>query len=92
MLFHWSFKPDFRRKQLNKKRKRKLKPENSQKQTNKQKQNKTEKKKKPSEFWKLDVVYFCTVKTFFSQFSKLGADDGGEDNQALEKVRNLQCL
>ena len=47
------------------------------------KQSKFSKKKKHLflKFWKLEVVYFCTVKTFF-QFSKIwGRCRAMEDNQ-----------
>ena len=38
------------------------------------------KKKTFLEYWKLGVVYFCTVKTF-SSFQKLGAGGGGQPNK-----------
>ena len=38
------------------------------------------KKKKKIEYWKLGAIYFCTVKTYFSSFHKLGAGGGGQPN------------
>ena len=48
-----------------------LKDQNSQKK---------KKKKKKIEYWKLGAIYFCTVKTYFSSFHKLGAGGGGQPN------------
>ena len=75
----YKFKPVFKCKQIDKKNFKtvNLKPENSKK-----KKKKKKKKKTFSELWKLEVVYFCTVKPF-SSFSKLGAGSGGQLNNCF---------
>ena len=46
------------------------------------------KEKQNLEFWKLGAVYFCTVKTFFSSFQKLGAGSGGQPNNLFLALLN----